>query len=149
MTRLALGVLFCASSVALAADWKQWRGPNADGTAPAADPPVEWDGTTGKNIRWKAPLPGKGSATPIVCGNRVFVLTAEKGRAAKPEELPAQDPRFRTRTDAPANFYRFLVLCFDRDTGKQLWQKVAAEKVPHLGHQVTHSYAGGSPTTDG
>jgi outer membrane protein assembly factor BamB len=149
MIRLALAALFCASSVAQAADWRQWRGPNADGSAPAADPPIEWDGTTGKNIRWKAALPGKGSATPIVCGNRVFVLTAVKGRAAKPEELPTPDPRFQTRTDAPTNFYQFLVLCFDRDSGKQLWKKVAAEKVPHEGYQNTHSYAGGSPTTDG
>ena len=41
------------------------------------------------------------------------------------------------------------VLCFDRNTGKVLWEKVAAEKVPHEGTHETHSYAAGSPTTDG
>lgn len=132
------------------ANWPHWRGPNADGSAPAADPPVEWDGATGKNIKWKAPLPGKGSASPVVWGDRVFVLTAvETDRKAKPDELPKIDPGFETRTNPPANFYKFLVLCFDRATGKLLWVKVAAEKVPHEGHHTTHSYAGGSPTTDG
>jgi outer membrane protein assembly factor BamB len=132
------------------ANWHHWRGPNADGSAPAADPPVEWDGATGKNIKWKAPLPGKGSASPIVWGDRVFVLTAvETDRQARPDELPKVDPRFKTRTSPPKNFYKFVVLCFDRATGKPLWEKVAAEKVPHEGHHTTHSYAGGSPTTDG
>jgi outer membrane protein assembly factor BamB len=132
------------------ANWHHWRGPNADGSAPAADPPVEWDGATGRNIKWKAPLPGKGSASPIVWGDRVFVLTAvETDRQAKPEELPKVDPRFQTRTSPPKNFYKFVVLCFDRATGKPLWEKVAAEKVPHEGHHNTHSYAAGSPATDG
>lgn len=132
------------------ANWHHWRGPNADGSAPSADPPVEWDGAAGTNIRWKAPLPGKGSASPVVWGDRVFVLTAvETDRRAKPEELPKADPRFPTRTSPPKNFYKFVVLCFDRTTGKSLWEKVAAEKVPHEGHHNTHSYAGGSPTTDG
>jgi outer membrane protein assembly factor BamB len=132
------------------ANWHHWRGPNADGSAPAADPPVQWDGPSGKNVKWKAPLPGKGSASPIVWGDRVFVLTAvETDRVAKPEEMPKPEPKFEVKTDPPRNFYKFVVLCFDRNTGKLRWEKVAAEKVPHEGHHVTHSYAGGSPTTDG
>jgi outer membrane protein assembly factor BamB len=132
------------------ANWPHWRGPNADGSAPAADPPTTWDGPTGKNVKWKAPLPGKGSASPIVWGDRVFVLTAvETDREAKPEELPKPDPKFEVKTDPPRKFYKFVVLCFDRGTGRLRWERVAAEKVPHEGHHTTHSYAGGSPTTDG
>jgi outer membrane protein assembly factor BamB len=155
LTRKLLPLAALLAAVpALAADapanWHHWRGPNADGSAPTADPPTEWDGATGKNIKWKAPLPGKGSASPIVWGDRVFALTAvETDRQAKPEELPKVDPRFQTRTSPPKNFYKFVVLCFDRATGKPLWEKVAAEKVPHEGHHNTHSYAAGSPTTDG
>src|SRR5580704_1460537 len=55
-------------------NWHQWRGPLATGEAPKADPPTTWDAKT--NIKWKAELPGRGSATPIVWGNNVFVLTA-------------------------------------------------------------------------
>jgi hypothetical protein len=78
----------------LSTDWPHWRGPLANGTAPAADPPVTWDGDT--NVKWKAPLTGRGSATPIVWGDRVFVVTAvETDRVAKPEEMPKPDPRFQ------------------------------------------------------
>ena len=99
------------------ANWHHWRGPLASGTAPEADPPIKWDEKT--NIQWKAPLPGRGSASPIVWGNRVFVLTAVKtDRVATADELPKPDPRFERKTSPPANFYQFLVLCFDRATGK-------------------------------
>jgi outer membrane protein assembly factor BamB len=157
MNRLALLALCVAiANTAIAADtpqntennWPHWRGPNANGFAPKADPPTKWDAKT--NIAWKAELPGKGSATPIIWGDRVFVLTAIKtDRKAKPEELPKPDPRFKVNTEPPTHFYKFVVLCYHRDTGKKLWEKVAAEMVPHEGIHNTHSYAAGSPTTDG
>ena len=153
---LGSAFLLCSATVAASADfnsekldnWHQWRGPNADGSAPRANPPTKWDERT--NIKWKVKVPGKGSSTPAVWGDRVFVLTAVKtDRIAKDSELPKPDPRFETKTNPPRNFYKFHVLCFDRRTGKKLWEKLAAERVPHEGTHETHSYAAGSPTTDG
>jgi outer membrane protein assembly factor BamB len=155
----AVSVLFCACFLVAAAhaeelprerldNWHHWRGPEANGTAPEADPPITWDAR--KNIKWKAPLPGRGSATPIVWGDQVFIATAiETDRVARPDDLPRADPRFQTKTTAPTHFYQFVVLSFDRQTGKVRWQRTAAERVPHEGHHPTHSYAAGSPTTDG
>jgi outer membrane protein assembly factor BamB len=129
-------------------NWHQWRGPLANGTAPRGNPPVKWDAKT--NIRWQVDLPGKGSATPIIWGNRIFVLTAvDTGRKAAAEDIPKPDPKFNKIPDRPNTYHRFLVLCFDRHTGKELWRKVANETVPHEGHHPTHTYAAGSPTTDG
>lgn len=129
-------------------NWHHWRGPNANGTAPKANPPLLWDANT--NIQWKAAVPGRGSATPIVWGDRVFVVAAIKtDRVAAPAELPKVDPTLERKTTPPNTYYRFVVLSFDRNTGKLLWQKQAAEKVPHEGHHFSHSYAAGSPTTDG
>jgi outer membrane protein assembly factor BamB len=155
MIGLALTLSFTAA--ALAADhaetptenWPSWRGPTANGIAPAgANPPIRWDAA--RNIRWKAELPGSGSATPIIWGDQVFIVTAvETDREAKPDELPKPEPRFETKTNPPTHFYRFEVLSFDRNTGKLRWRQTAAEAVPHEGHHPTHSYAAGSPATDG
>jgi outer membrane protein assembly factor BamB len=135
-------------SAARQQNWHHWRGPQANGTAPQADPPISWDEHT--NIRWKAPLPGRGSATPIVWGDQVFVVTAIKtDRTANAADLPKPDPAFEKKTTAPTNYYQFVVLSFDRNTGKIRWQQTATEQVPHEGHHPTHSYAAGSPTTDG
>ncbi len=129
-------------------NWPHWRGPLANGTAPRSDPPVTWGEK--KNVRWKVSLTGRGSATPIVWGDQVFVLSAEPtDRVATAADLPPADARFDKKTKAPDHFYRFLVQSFDRQSGKLRWQHVAAERVPHEGHHPTHSYAGGSPSTDG
>jgi len=129
-------------------NWHQWRGPTATGFASRAEPPIHWGPK--QNIKWQAPIPGKGSSSPIVWENRVFVLTAvPTDRKAEPDSVPKADPKFQKRTNAPTNYYQFLVMAFDRETGKLLWQQVASEMVPHEGHHETHSYAAGSPTTDG
>jgi len=54
--------------------WPSWRGPLYSGVAPNGDPPVEWSET--KNIRWKIKLPGPGHSTPVVWGDRIYVLSA-------------------------------------------------------------------------
>lgn len=125
-------------------NWHQWRGPNASGTAAHADPPIEWSSTT--NVRWKVAIPGEGSATPIVWGNRVFVLTAvETDR--EPDQLPRVDDRAKTRP--PAKIFEYTVLCLDRQTGRETWRAVACEAAPHEGRHRTNTFASASPTTDG
>ncbi len=64
-------------------NWPQWRGPLGTGEAPHGDPPVTWDENT--NIRWKVPLPGLSHATPVVWGDRIYVLAAvpESGRISR------------------------------------------------------------------
>ncbi len=156
-------------------NWPQWRGPLANGVAPEADPPLEWSET--KNVKWKVQIPGAGSATPVVWGNRVFVLTAvptgkktEAPAEAKPAESappPAANPpqgegRPRGgpggpggrdggfgRSQKPTEEYQFMILCLDRNTGKTLWQKVARDTVPHEGTQQNNTFASASPVTDG
>lgn len=152
--RTVVVVLLVAALTTRAADptvldnWPHWRGPLANGTAPTADPPIAWDAKA--NVKWTADLPGKGSSSPIVWGDRVFVLAAvNTGKSATPEDLPKPDPRFKLTPIPPTTYHQFIVLCFDRATGKERWRHLAAEKVPHEGHHETHSYAGGSPTTDG
>ncbi|WP_246539305.1 PQQ-binding-like beta-propeller repeat protein [Telmatocola sphagniphila] len=132
------------------ANWHHWRGPFTNGNAaPDADPPTKWN-ADGQNIQWKFPLTGRGSATPVIWGNKIFILSAIKtDRLAAPSELPKVAGQFEKKTEAPQNYYKFLVTCLDRKTGQPIWERLAAEKVPHEGHHETHSYAAGSPTTDG
>ncbi|MEN6575203.1 MAG: PQQ-binding-like beta-propeller repeat protein, partial [Phycisphaerales bacterium] len=54
--------------------WPTWRGPLGSGVSPTGNPPLVWSET--QNIRWKAPVPGKGTSSPVVWGDRIFFLTA-------------------------------------------------------------------------
>lgn len=136
------------SSQQLLDNWHQWRGPLANGTAPRGKPPLKWSDTS--NIKWKTPLPGLGTSTPIVWGDLVFVLTAiDTGRQANAADIPKPNPRFEKKTQPPTTYHQFVVLAIDRNSGAIRWQRTAAERVPHEGHHPTHSYAAYSPTTDG
>ena len=126
-------------------NWSQWRGPTADGRAGSkARPPIHWD--VEKNVAWKVDLPGEGSATPVVYGNQIFILSAIKTERKSPTPV-VKDERAKTVPDE--SFYQFVVSSYDRQTGRQNWQQVAVEEVPHEGKHETHTYAAGSPTTDG
>lgn len=54
--------------------WSEWRGPNANGVALNAKPPIEWG--TEKNVRWRTAIPGRGHSTPVAFGDRIFLTTA-------------------------------------------------------------------------
>ena len=137
------------------ANWHQWRGPNADGTSMNANPPIEWGQS--KNIKWKVKVPGKGSATPIVWGDRILITTAIKtdrkqAGTAEPAEPRRQQGGRRRRGfggPPPTNYYQFALICYDRKTGDKLWQKVAAEEVPHEAGHGTNTFASSSPVTNG
>ncbi|MBL8888379.1 MAG: DUF3863 domain-containing protein [Planctomycetaceae bacterium] len=126
-------------------NWRHWRGPTADGRAGAnAKPPIRWGQDS--NIAWVAELPGEGSATPLVVGDQVFVLSAVKTDRKSPSSI-VNDERAKTIPDEL--FYQFIVSSFDRRSGKTRWQQVAVEEVPHEGKHETNTYAAGSPVSDG
>ncbi len=151
---LSCGVISFAASLATAqeavalANWPAWRGPQANGVAPTGDPPTTW--SESENIRWKVAIPGEGSSTPIIWGDRIFLLTAIKtDKTVDTVPDPADQPKRPFGITFPKNFYQFTVLCLDRATGKTLWQQQATERVPHEGHHQDNDFASASPVTDG
>lgn len=149
MAVLALAIQLHAQPAGRAAsNWGHWRGPEANGVSPTANPPLEWN--ENKNIQWKVSVPGQGSSSPIVWENKVFLLTAIDTKIVdptlpKPEDQPQRvfDIRF------PNTTYKFVVLCLDRETGKELWRQTAIQNIPHEGHHKDNTFASAAPTTDG
>ena len=62
-----------------AEDWPRFRGPRGDGVSGESTLPLKWGPK--ENIAWKVELPGPGSSSPIVLGQRVFV-TCFTGKVA-------------------------------------------------------------------
>ena len=56
-------------------NWPQWRGPSANGVAPGGNPPVAW--SEEKNVRFKLEIPGRGSSTPIVWEDRIYLKDSQ------------------------------------------------------------------------
>ncbi len=146
---LALGLDFGISAAPAETDWPQWRGPEGTGVAAGAHPPQEWSAE--KNLRWKVEIPGKGHASPIILGERIFLTTA----ISTPREIPQPEveeedgPGRRRRNIQPTYVQRFVTLALDRGTGEVVWQHTSRESAPHEGTHQDATWASSSPITDG
>jgi len=119
---LSLLLALCPLVSAFADNWPMWRGVNGDGTCAESNLPEKWSQT--ENVVWKVALPERGNSTPVVWGDKVFVTQAIEKEGKR------------------------LLLCFDKKTGKQLWDAGTIYKEPELTH-ATNPYCSASPATDG
>jgi outer membrane protein assembly factor BamB len=111
--------VLCLASAALAENWPQWRGARLDGVSGEKNLPSEFG--PNKNVAWRAPLPGRGGATPVVWENRIFVSSID-GKS-------------------------LVLLAFDTANGKELWKRVLGT-VEKRGNEEGDQ-ASPSPSTDG
>ena len=150
-----LPVLLIVAGLVPAPSWTTWRGPAGLAVARDANPPTEW--SEKKNVRWKTELPGKGSSSPVVWKDRIYVTCAlETERVGEPTGKSSRRSR-RGRgfghfgsSSLPTHYFEFLVIAVDRGTGKIVWRVKVADEIPHegKGHKDS-SYAAPSPITDG
>ena len=103
-------------------DWPWWRGTNRDNHALGPMPPTSWSET--ENVLWKSPVPGRGHASPIVWGDKVFVATAEEDKESQ------------------------SLLCYDRATGEQKWNTELHQGGWPRVH-AKNSHASPTPACDG
>ena len=102
MERNSISLIALTLSVAISSaqepttDWPCWRGPKADGVADGRRLPIRWSKT--ENVRWSVKLPGWGTSSPVVFGERVFVTSHLKDKKS------------------------LVTLCFHRDSGKEQWR---------------------------
>ena len=61
-------------AVVHASEWTRFRGPNGSGVA-EAEIPTEWKEG---DFNWKVKLPGVGHGSPVVWGDRIFLLCGEE-----------------------------------------------------------------------
>lgn len=84
-------IVIAVSSVSLAAQWPQWRGPHRDGKVAAEHVPPAWPAKPA--LKWTQKV-GEGYSTPVVANGRIFV----HGREDPDEVVTALD----LATGAPA-----------------------------------------------
>ena len=140
---LFASILFSAST--LAANWPQFRGADSMGVSDNPNLPDHW--STNQNVAWKIEIPGRGWSSPIVWGNRVFVTTAVSSGEV---EAPKKGLYFGgDRKEVSKAEHRFLTLCYDLNSGAELWRAEAFRgPAPNTLH-VKNTYASQTPVTDG
>lgn len=125
--------------------WPAFRGANAAGVADGQGAPTEWSATTPRHIRWKTPIPGLATSSPIVWGNRVIVITAASD----------EDQAFRTGLYGDVKpvdtlpIHSFRVYALDRASGAVVWQHEPFKGPPITRRHTKSSHANATPVTDG
>ncbi len=140
-----------------------FRGPYGLGISYKTKLPVEWDGASGKNIKWKKSVPLSGMNSPIIWGNFVFISGAnDKNRKVfcynrlngslvwtfdvkNVEGSPANSPKVTNDTGHAAaglttDGKRIYAIFSNGDLvavdfeGKQVWAKNIGVPDNHYGH---------------
>jgi len=143
---LLAALLALTPALARAQNWPQFRGPRASGVAEGKKTPLAWDAAKSQNIVWKTPIPGLSHASPVVWGDRVFVVTAE-GSDPNPTYVPKDRGISLATGDEVKHSWRIYAL--DKRTGRVLWQQTAHEGVPRARRHIKATQANSTPVTDG
>jgi outer membrane protein assembly factor BamB len=107
------------STSAAAQEWSRFRGPNGSGVSDGAGFPTEFDKS--KNLVWRTPVrPGKSS--PVLTRRRLFLTAFEGGK--------------------------LFTQCYDRETGRLLWERSVNRRRVEPAHNLNHP-AAITPVTDG
>lgn len=108
--KIVLAVLLAGGSVASAADWPQWRGPERNGKSPETGIIRSWEQSKPK-LAWMGEGVGKGYASMSIVDGRIYTTgNHEAGQG---------------------------VVAVDAKSGKVLWKKILTEKVPKHGFPGT------------
>jgi outer membrane protein assembly factor BamB len=131
-------------------NWPQFRGPGAQGVADGFPTRAEWkvDPAAGKaaGLLWRAEIPGLGHSSPIIWKDRIYLATAVP-KEGKPslrigyygDVGPAKDN----------DEQRWLILCFDKKSGKQKWEQTIRVAKPATVRHEKASHANTTLVTDG
>ncbi len=146
-----LGLLACAWALlaagpGLGQNWPSFRGPGASGVTEGPELPRDWDLATGRNLRWKLPIPGLGHSSPVVWQDKVFLTTAVSS-ATELEFLHGLSGDMRPAKDLSSQSWHLL--CIDKKSGQLLWDRTLREGVPHEPRHPKNSFATPTVATDG
>lgn len=143
-TQWGIVAFLLVSCSAAAGDWPQFRGAKHDYRAEVQALPVTWGPE--KNIRWKVEMPGRGWASPVVWGDRIFIATAIQEVEGKETAPP---PNYRSGRVGKDSVFRWELHCLDLDTGETVWKQVAFRGNPRVRTHPDNTYASETPVSDG
>ena len=140
-------------------NWPSFRGPNGRGVADGFPVRTSWDvdETAGEvaGVRWQSPIPGLGHSSPVLWGERIFLLTAIAKDGRVPLRLGGdagvnrRDWTGSNEADDDRGEQSWVVLCYDKKSGREIWRQSARVGRPRANRHAKATHANTSLATDG
>lgn len=131
-------------------NWPSFRGGVANAVSEGFPLPASWNADpssgTMDGVRWKTALPGLGHSSPIVWGSRIYLATAEASGGGQTVKLGTTGEPTAADDGRP---HRWLVLCFDRETGREVWRRTPWEGEPRTTRHVKATQVNTTLVTNG
>ncbi len=146
----AMIVTSCSVSSSVAndgSDWPCFRGMLSRGVAAGHRTAEVWDATdpSDEAILWSVDIPGLGHSSPVIYGDRLFITTAVATTVDVPLQV-GQDGNTEAADDNGRQ--QWLVLCYEKSTGAELWRVVAHEGAPKTTRHPKATHANASVAVD-
>ena len=126
--------------------WPNFRGTLSRGVNDGQVIATNWNGADGTNIAWKTEIPGLGTSSPIVWGDRVYVTTAVQEADSKGFRTGPYGDVESVLADGECSYQ---LLCLDLSTGNVHWNQEAVREIPRVKRHAKSSHANPTPATDG
>ena len=137
-------------------DWPSFRGTGARGVAEGFPIRTKWNAAPAagddstddeaSGVLWQSKVPGLGHSSPVIFGDKIFLVTA----VAAEGNVPLQTKRGGNVAAADDDGEQeWLVLCYDKASGKELWRKTARKSKPRATRHPKATHANTSVCVDG
>lgn len=131
-------------------NWPEFRGAGGRGVAEGYPTRTTWnaDAEAGKpdGLLWRAEIPGLGHSSPIIWGNRIYVATAVRLSGKAPLRIGYYGD---TKAAQDNDEQRWMILCFDKKSGKRLWERTMRTSKPAAARHEKATHANTTLSTDG
>lgn len=138
--------LCLAGSLFAQQNWPSFRGAQGSGVVEGFATPAKWDIEASENVLWKVPIAGLAHASPIIWGDRVFVVSVTYGKGEQSLKVGLYGSGDAAKEDGEFSWH---VMCLDKKSGRVLWDRTARRGIPKIKRHTKNSHASGTPSTDG
>ncbi|MBK8314304.1 MAG: hypothetical protein IPL01_09895 [Acidobacteria bacterium] len=131
-------------------NWPGFRGPGSQGIADGYTTQTTWDLAPApdkpKNLLWRTEVPGMAHSSPIIWGDRIYLATAVKLSGKAPLRIGYYGD---VKASPDNDEQKWMILCFDKKSGKRLWDKTLRTSKPATDRHEKSSHANTTLVTDG
>ncbi len=131
--------------------WPSFRGEGANGIAEGYQTPLHWNADTAdnkpaQNVLWKTPIPGLSHCSPVIWGDRLFIVSVMSGSGKNDLKVGLYGDIMPVEDDS---VHVWKMYCLNKNTGKILWERVVCEGKPKVKRHTKATHANTTMATDG